>query len=292
MRPGRIVGVSFLPDRRRVSEETDAVLVIDVLRATTVMATAMAAGAKRIHTCRGVEEARRRAARSRPPALLCGERGCRPIDGFDLGNSPRDYTPDTVGGRDLILTTTNGTQAIAAAAPARRLLAVSFLNARATLRSIRDARQTHIICAGTEGSVTAEDVLLAGMLVDRLERQALAQSFPSRLDGDEAAIARDQWRWTVADTLGFSTDGDRDAIGIASERPEWLANRLAQTRGGQNLLAAGYRDDLSACARIDTLPVVVERVAGTTAVHDSGADVSAGDVSDAIDPDFVTFLPM
>lgn len=286
MSPGRTLGVSFLPDPRRVNERTDVVLVIDVLRATSVMATAMAAGAKRIHTCRGVEQARRSAARSRPPALLCGERGCRPIDGFDLGNSPRDYTPDTVGGRELILTTTNGTQAIAAAAPGRRLLAVAFLNAGATLRSIRDARETHIICAGTEGSITAEDVLLAGMLVERLERQAAAHNVSLRLDGDEAVIARDQWRWTVAETLRFSADGDRDS-GVMAERPDRLANRLAQTRGGRDLVAAGYHHDLSDCARIDTLSVVVERVAPTTADHDSGADAPG-----AIDSELVTFLPM
>ena len=287
MNPERTLGVSFLPDPRRVSERTDAVLVIDVLRATTVMATAMAAGAKRIHTCRGVEQARRSAARSRPPALLCGERGCRPIDGFDLGNSPRDYSPDTVGGRELILTTTNGTQAIAAASPARRLLAVAFLNAAATTRSIRDATETHIICAGTNGSVTAEDVLLAGMLVDRLEHQAAARNVSLRLAGDEAAIARDHWRCTVAETLGFSADGDRDARGLASVRPDRLANRLAQTRGGRDLVAAGYHHDLSDCARIDTLSVVVERVAPTTADHDSRADAL-----DAIDSELVTFLPM
>ena len=287
MRPGRTLGVSFLPDPRRVSERTDAVLVIDVLRATTVMATAMAAGAKRIHTCRGAEQARRSAARSRPPALLCGERGCRPIDGFDLGNSPRDYSTDTVGGRELILTTTNGTQAIAAASPARRLLAVAFLNAAATIRSVRDATETHIICAGTDGSVTSEDVLLAGMLVDRLERQAAARNVSLRLAGDEAAIARDHWRWTVADTPGVSADGDRDARGLASARPDWLANRLAQTRGGRNLVAAGYHDDLSDCARIDTLPVVVERVAPASAADDSVADGS-----DTISPELVTFRAM
>ncbi len=85
----------------RDTEHTDVAVVIDVLRATSVMATALAAGASQIVTCREISEAIVLASRITPRPLLCGERGCKPIDGFDLGNSPAEYTSAARSGSDL-----------------------------------------------------------------------------------------------------------------------------------------------------------------------------------------------
>ena len=95
--------------------------------------------------------------------LLGGERGGKPLPGFDLGNSPREYTGKVCKGNTLVLTTTNGTRALLRAAEAERVLVAAFVNYSAVCEQLRqDARPVHIVCAGTEGEVSLEDTLLAG----------------------------------------------------------------------------------------------------------------------------------
>src|SRR5580698_2421565 len=112
-------------------------VVIDVLRATTTMIHALAAGCDAIMPCGEIEEARR-IARSLPEgsALLAGERQGLPIEGFDLGNSPGDCTPENCSGKTLVMTTTNGTRAILASLEAERVYIASFGNLRATTDEI------------------------------------------------------------------------------------------------------------------------------------------------------------
>src|SRR5205085_3368282 len=101
--------------------------------------------------------------------LLGGERGGVAPDGFDLGNSPREYTGHVCRGRALVLTTTNGTRALLRAAEADRILVAAFVNYSAVCEQLRqDPRPIHMVCAGTNGTVTLEDTLLAGALVDYL----------------------------------------------------------------------------------------------------------------------------
>jgi 2-phosphosulfolactate phosphatase len=229
-----------LPDGIDISDH--CAVVIDVLRATTVMTTAGQSGAGRMITCGSIEAAKRLADSldsgskgSRP--LLCGERKCKPIAGFDLGNSPAEYHPDRVAGRDLILTTTNGTRAVEAVMRSRRLLVCSFLNLTATLRSISTEAKLLIVCAGTEGNVTLEDVLLGGAIVD-----AMTKSNDTPRINDSASIARVTWR---------------ELVGAGDDQQ--LAQTLATSLGGQNLLAAGYQADLARCGRRDTIAGIVER---------------------------------
>ena len=214
-------------------------IVIDVLRATSVMATAGAAGARSMRTCQTIESAQRIADQTRPKPLLCGERQCKPISGFDLGNSPAEYSRQIVQDRDLVLTTTNGTLAVNAVIGARRLLTCSFLNLAATVTAVRDENQIDVICAGTEGQVSYEDVLLAGALVDRLDQIRA----PIEID-DSARLAIDAWRRLIAGTTA-------------------LSDALAHSFGGRNLLRAGYRDDLQRCSAIDSIDGVVERDPGS-----------------------------
>src|SRR6185436_10147310 len=102
------------------------VVVIDVLRATTTIITALAAGATQVVPCQEIEEARRLAGQFSPPAITGGERGGRQIPGFDLGNSPRAYTRKRVGGRPVVFTTTNGTRAMLRCREAGRVLIGAF----------------------------------------------------------------------------------------------------------------------------------------------------------------------
>lgn len=236
--------VSLLPSLRPVSPSTDIAVVIDVLRATSVMATALANGAERVITCENIDEAEMAAdmVRKKKP-LLCGERGCRPIDGFDLGNSPSDYRQEVVQDRVLVLTTTNGTHAIAAAAPADRVITASFLNLAAVVDAIQSGDQVHLVCSGTEGSVTAEDTLLAGAIVHLLSQRSL----DLELIGDEPYLASQHW----LASFGSTTDVD----------PELLAEQFAKSQGGRNLIAADYRDDLKTCAQVNSASVVPERIA-------------------------------
>lgn len=239
----------------------DVAVVIDVLRATTVMVTALDAGARRVLTCREVREAQQLAGAVGGQALLCGERGCRRIEGFDLGNSPAEYRPESVRGRDLVLTTTNGTQAIAAAGKATRVLIASFLNLSAVVAAIGDTDRVQLICAGTEGKVTLEDVLLAGALVWKchLERRVAACDDPSLL-------AQELWRsWFAKETAGGLLPA-ADAI----------SRRFRETQGGKNLLRLGYDADLDRCAAIDTVPVVPEQLVASPATFALRGDLSGG----------------
>lgn len=235
-----------MPHANRIDPETEWAVVIDVLRATSVMTQAIASGARSVITCREIEQARRLAEQSSSPPLLCGERGCRPIAGFDLGNSPAEYTTAKVSGLDLVLTTTNGTAAVEAAAAAKRMVAASFLNLFAVCRLLRKAGEVHLICAGTEGEITCEDVLLAGCILHQLQRESGGEAA-----SDEAVLARELWLSWFGDTQ--------------LPAPEELSRRLLETQGGRNLVDRGYQSDLAVCAAIGTLNSLPVRSASNPA---------------------------
>src|SRR5204862_138036 len=113
-------------------------LVIDVLRASTSIITALANGAAAVVPVERVEEARARKATLDPGTLLAGERHGDPPEGFDLGNSPREFTPARVCGRTIVLTTSNGTRALLAARPAAAVGVAGFVNATAAAAWARE----------------------------------------------------------------------------------------------------------------------------------------------------------
>jgi 2-phosphosulfolactate phosphatase len=164
--------------RRRNLRET-ACVVFDVLRATSTFVTALHNGAKAIIPVGEISEALayRKAESRRQKAeviLLGGERnGVRistnGID-FDLGNSPREYTPEKVRGKTIVSTTTNGTRALRACVGAQTVLAASFLNLAATAEFLRQNRFENIllVCAGTGENPADEDIIAAGALADAL----------------------------------------------------------------------------------------------------------------------------
>src|SRR5687768_3032349 len=120
----RTLDVHFLPELTSPEELAGGVVVvIDVLRASTTITYALAAGARELIPCLEIDDARA-AATKLPPAqvVLGGERQGLPIAGFDLGNSPRDYTPERVGGKTVVFTTTNGTKAMLQCRQAARVL--------------------------------------------------------------------------------------------------------------------------------------------------------------------------
>src|SRR5947209_4689500 len=153
----RDVQVHLLPDLVPCGRLRGGVaVVIDVLRATTTMVHALAAGCVCVRPCAEIEEARALAGQMRAGrVLLGGERGGQPLPGFDLGNSPREYTAKVCKGNTIVLTTTNGTRALLRAAEAERVLVAAFVNYSAVCEQLRqDARPVHVVCAGTEGEVS------------------------------------------------------------------------------------------------------------------------------------------
>jgi 2-phosphosulfolactate phosphatase len=186
------VHVAFTPAE---AERVPTAVVVDVLRATSTIAQALAAGYRRVLCCAEVEEAR--ALRERiGEGVLAGERRAAAIEGFDLGNSPREFV--TPRGETLILTTTNGTRAIVtAAAHADTVFVGSLLNLESVVAAAAErGTDVEVVCAGVEGRFTLDDAYCAGRIVERLDGERsdaaeaavrLARSFPSALEGLRAS---------------------------------------------------------------------------------------------------------
>ena len=186
------------------------VVVIDLLRASSTICQALSAGATEVVPFLAVEEALAAAADDRTNVVLGGERGGQRIDGFDLGNSPSEYTRASVGGRRVFLTTTNGTRALNHTRRSRRVIVGSFVNLSAVVASIRDEPRVDILCAGTNGVESREDILAAGAIVEQL-------------------VARDRSAWQLNDSA-------QAALAEWQTRGDDLAVELRATPGGRNLL--------------------------------------------------------
>jgi len=145
------------------------VVVVDVLRATSTIVTALANGAKEVVPVKTVEEA---LTMKKKGILVCGERNAKKVDGFDLGNSPLEYKRELVLGKTIVLTTTNGTQVIERV-EGDSVIAASFLNVSAVVEYLKEKENITIVCAGTSGDFSLEDFLLAGMIVKRMKREDL-----------------------------------------------------------------------------------------------------------------------
>ena len=139
---------------------------MDVLRATSTITTALANGCSGVYPVLSPEEGHELASSFQPGSyVLGGERGGLKIEGFDLGNSPREYTPERICGKSLIMTTTNGTLAIRNCRGSYRLYVSSLLNAPSVARAAaRHGRDIVLVCSGTHGIFSLEDAYCAGML--------------------------------------------------------------------------------------------------------------------------------
>jgi 2-phosphosulfolactate phosphatase len=181
------VHVAFTPAE---AEHAPTAIVVDVLRATSTIAQALASGYRRVLCCAEVDEALELRARL-GDGVLAGERDAVEIPGFDLGNSPQEFVEPL--GETMILTTTNGTRAIITAAErAETVLVGSLLNLAAVADAARGGGDVEVVCAGLQGRFTIDDAYCAGRIVEIVGGQRsdaaeaavrLARSFPSALDG-------------------------------------------------------------------------------------------------------------
>lgn len=219
----RIELVDGLDELGRVELAGTTAVVIDAVRASSTIIQALASGALSVRPVATVEEALA-AGRAEPGTLICGERRGLAPPGFDLGNSPREYTPERVKGRRIVLTTTNGAQAILGASQAQEVLIAAFLNLPAVVDAIRlQPRDVVIIAAGVGGKPTLDDNVCAGMLVEQLMR-VVAQVTLSK-----SALASRRLYERHADNL----------LGM-----------LYQSESGKALLPAGLEPDLPYVARV------------------------------------------
>lgn len=219
------------------------VVVIDLLRASSTICQALAAGASEVRPFLHVDDVLRAAnGESRSELVLGGERGGEIITGFDLGNSPAEYTAAEVFGKRVLFTTTNGTAALNHARLAVRIVVGAAVNLSAVVESITDDNEIHLLCAGTNGHVTREDRLAAGAIATGLLQANCGRETNEHAD----AVAR-EWQElaTAARALGRTVS-------------EQLAIELRETTGGKNLIGIGMEDDLARCAAIDTLDLVPE----------------------------------
>lgn len=211
-----------------------AVVVIDVLRATTTVVTALANGAKAVIPAASSEEAVRLASNlEKDGVLLAGERKSLKIEGFALGNSPREMTPQAVTGKTIVLATTNGTPALVAAQGGDPVLVGAPANFKALVTRARDALAQRgelvIVCAGREKQFAAEDAYTAGRLVKALKTGggarklalndaataavALTRAFASWKDALEHSEAAHQLAEArLADDVRFAAKPDRFAV--------------------------------------------------------------------------------
>ncbi len=162
----------LLPLQKPVLDSYDAVIVIDTLRATTVIAKAIEVGAMGVYPVRSIEEAQKFKTFV-PSSVLAGERRSFKIDGFDLGNSPFEFTRETVSGRNVILTTTNGTKTIKNFEKYGRLIAMSLSNLKAVANYSKAFENVLIVCAGSHGEVSLEDTYTAGKYISLFSMPAL-----------------------------------------------------------------------------------------------------------------------
>jgi len=165
--------VPVAQDAADYSFKDTAVVVIDALRASTSIQVILEGGGRRVYPVASVEEARAQKRRM-SSALLCGERHGYPPEGFDMGNSPAEFARTDLRGRDVILTTTNGTLAISHASEAKYLFSACILNSTAVATTILDCREIEravFVCAGTDGAFSIEDFYVAGLTGSIIAKQ-------------------------------------------------------------------------------------------------------------------------
>ena len=281
-----LVTVTFTPVELEIRDVSSAAVVaIDCFRASASIVRALGAGAEAVYPFLSVEEAFEEREK-RPGAVLAGERSGRKVEGFDLGNSPSEFTPEAVGGREVVMTTTNGTRLLSAAANAEALYVSCFLNLSATAGALAGfagaaggGRTGGPPAAGEDGAPEA-----AG------KREALFKeaggAAGSAADGGAAggsggrgevvlAAAGTEGLFSIEDALctgllarrlrerpGVELDDSAAFAALAAERPwEELRELCLGGRGAANVRAAGLEGDLEDCLRPDESGIVarVER---------------------------------
>lgn len=206
-------------------------VVIDVLRATTTIITALNNGAREVVPVNSIEFAMKVSGNSfGGQTLLGGERNTKKIEGFTLGNSPLEYTREAIEGKSLILFTTNGTKATVKAKFSENLFLLGFNNLEAVAKHLASLnKDVEILCAGSNGMFCIEDTICAGKLIEKIEELS------GKLELSDSAKA--------CVTLANSSDED-------------MLQMLRGCEHGKLLIENGFEDDLNYVADLNTIDAV------------------------------------
>ncbi|WP_298648389.1 2-phosphosulfolactate phosphatase [uncultured Proteiniphilum sp.] len=208
-------------------KENDTVVVVDVFRASATICKMLHNGAESIIPVAGIEEAKQYKSEG---FLVGAERNARKCDFADFGNSPSDYTLERVSGKEVVFTTTNGTQAIQAARGCRQLFIGTFSNIDAVLEaSLRSAERVVILCAGWENRINIEDMLFGGAFAEKLGEK---------------------------DELIIGSDSVRIAMELWQQAKDHLLEYVKKSDHYHRLVENGVEADAAYCLQMNTAPVV------------------------------------
>ncbi|EKQ69398.1 phosphosulfolactate phosphohydrolase-like enzyme [Leptolyngbyaceae cyanobacterium JSC-12] len=237
------LSIFHTPELTPGNTTADCAIAVDVLRATSTMVTALAAGAEAVQVFSDLNQLVKESENWSPDKRIrAGERGGSQVEGFDFGNSPLACTPERVRGRRLFISTTNGTRALQCVQAAPIVLAAALINRQAVVEYVlkHQPATVWIVGSGWEGSFALEDTVCAGAIADSLLTQ-----------------------------IGASLEefaGNDEVVGAISLYHQWkhqLLDLFHQASHGKRLLRLECHDDLKYCSQLDILSIVpVQREPG------------------------------
>ncbi len=216
----------------RAKLENRTVVVIDVLRSSTCICAALNAGARGVIPTDGPGEAGDMWSRiGNDMAVLAGERNGIRIENFQLGNSPAEFTSDSVGGKFVVITTTNGTAIFGKAHNARPVISAALVNISAVAQRVADEeRDVVVVCSGREGHFSIEDTICGGMLIDLLNCK---HKKTLRLN-DAASLA----------------------LLLYQDSRTMIRETIEQGEHGKCLASIGFASDIAIASEVDSIPVL------------------------------------
>ena len=205
-------------------------VMIDVLRASSTIVTALSNGSKGVIPVADMGAGSKISqSMDTENILLCGEKDGEKIEGYDLGNSPLEYTPEVVSGKTIILNTTNGTKALMRASHARDIAVGSFLNLGTIVDYLRDKERIILVCAGWRGRLSLEDLLCAGNIIYELTNGELPET---------------------------AFDGAKVAFGLYEKFGDDIEKMVLSSNHAHRLQDIVGTEDLSYCSRVDVMDVL------------------------------------
>lgn len=238
--------VYHTPELVPTEGRADCAIAIDVLRATTTIATALSAGAEAVQAFSDLDKLMQVsegwAAEKR---LRAGERGGAKVAGYDLGNSPLDCTPELMQGKRLFISTTNGTRCLERIQGATAILTAALVNRQAVVRYLlnHQPETVWIVGSGWEGSFSLEDTVCAGAIAYSLMQEGSLD----HLAGNDEVV---------------------DAVALYAQWSDRLLQLLHYASHGKRLLRLGGEDDLKYCAQVDVLDILpIQEKSGVLVSH-------------------------
>ncbi|MCC5620841.1 2-phosphosulfolactate phosphatase family protein [Nostoc sp. CHAB 5715] len=228
--------VYHTPELTPTGKAPECAIAVDVLRATSTIATVLAAGGEAVQVFSDLDQLIEVSEKwPSEKRLRAGERGGAKVAGFELGNSPLDCTPELVQGRRLFISTTNGTRALQRVQDSPNLLAAALINRAAVVQFLQKLQPetVWIVGSGWEGSFSLEDTVCAGAIAHSLLQQTTLS--PEELAGNDEVIS---------------------AIALYSQWQDNLLGLLHQASHGQRLLRLDCQEDLKYCSQTDILDVL------------------------------------